>query len=164
MRIEIKILNKEFYHVQKLGGWYYDTPDYATTGSAAVDFVCTEDFELWPGETKAIHTGLAIWLGASKEPIAGLIIPRSGLGTKGLVLANTIGLIDEDYQGELIVQAWNRNAPNPMSNWENRIQLKAGDRIAQLMFVPTIRAVWNVVEEFSNKTSRGMGGFGSTGE
>lgn len=158
MKIELKILNKEFYSSDSL-------PKYATRGSAAVDLVSIEDIIIHPGETKAIFTGLAVWIASSKEAypgwqydmgVAGLIIPRSGLGTKGLVLANTIGVIDEDYQGEIIAQAWNRDR-------NNLIELRAGERIAQLMFVPVGKAEWVVVDEFSEPTERGEGGFGSTG-
>lgn len=193
MKIEIKILNKEFYkrsNEQNLSyppKDIYDLPSYATLGSAAMDLICTEDVIIYPGETTAIPTGIAIWIGSStynkrdeisfNNNIAALIIPRSGLGTKGLVLANTIGLIDEDYQGELIVQAWNRNESNTSEEpfslkgdivfetcevEHNCIELKAGDRFAQLMFVPIIKAQWNVVEEFSSQTERNNGGFGST--
>ncbi len=201
MKIEIKVLNKEFYKVKRsLGMSYYDLPSYATPDSAAMDLVCTEDVVLYPGETKMIPTGLAIWIGATlMKPqlvlhsqddgigsiasydqlgMEGLILPRSGLGTQGLVLANTIGLIDEDYQGELKVSAWNRNTENPKvtdfllngsetvkyfaEGLRSNIELKAGDRFAQLMFIPIIKAQWQVVDGFSNKTIRGDGGFGST--
>ncbi len=158
MRIELKILNKEFYAVHKLGGSYYDYPDYQTTGSAAIDLVCTEDITIRPGETGMISTGLAIWIGSNLQEVAGLILPRSGLGSKGLVLANTIGLIDEDYQGEIKIAAHNRTFAFP-----ELFALKAGDRIAQLMFVPIIKAQFKVVDEFSNTTARGEGGFGHTG-
>jgi len=175
MKIELKVLNKEFYRVDKLGGSYYDYPDYQTDGAAAIDLVCTEDVTIYPGETKMIPTGLAVWIGSDKHSTsffnyAGLIIPRSGLGTKGLVLANLVGLIDEDYQGELIVSAWNRNTVTYSKMLDgaciinhNVTQLAAGDRFAQLMFVPVVRAQFNVVDEFSSSTNRGEGNFGSTG-
>lgn len=181
MKIEIKILNKEFYYHPNSDA--FDPPSYATPGSAGMDLVCTEDITIYPGEVKAIHTGLAIWLGSynknaqylHNQHMAALILPKSGLGTKGLILANTVGLIDEDYQGELIVQAWNRLDMNQYkqigsdgscvvrANFDNEIKLKAGDKFAQLMFVPVIKAQWDVVEEFSSETERGQGGFGSTG-
>lgn len=174
MDIEIKILNKEFYHKQSPHGKqiYYNAnlPYYATPGSAAMDLVATKDYTIHPGERVMIGTGLAIWLGSAdkkylaggfqyNEPVssAALILPRSGLGTRGLVLANTVGLIDEDYQGELMVSAWN-------STFCVRIEIKAGDRFAQLMFVPIVKTQWQVVQEFSDKTERGEGGFSSTGE
>jgi dUTP pyrophosphatase len=205
MNIELKILNKEFYRdyenetTKKIE---YCLPKYATRGSAGIDLLTTEDVTIYPGEVKAIHTGLAIWISTWKrrydvwkemaisftspegrkedEPIdiAGVISPRSGLGTKGLVLANLTGWIDEDYQGELIIQAWNRNneyktvdkysneGPWQEIEWntENKIELKAGDRIAQLVFIPIIKAQWELVEEFSEETKRGTGGFGHTGD
>lgn len=166
MNIEIKILNKEFYSEQ-------DLPKYQTDGSAALDLVCTENLTICPGETRQIKTGLAVWIGSKRTQenkwlwynspeitIAGIIVPRSGLGTKGLVLANTIGVIDEDYQGEIILTAWNRLKPDYPDKFFN---LKAGDRIAQLMFMPVVKTKWQVVDEFSDTTQRGIGGFGSTG-
>lgn len=184
MRIEMKILNKEFYwdgqeHLCN-GAINFKIPAYATLGSAAIDLVCTEDLTIYPGETKMIPTGLAIWIGSEnyKTPrnrigynygIAGLILPRSGLGTKGLILANTVGLIDEDYQGELMVSAWNRNNKDEADFIDGeyvpkKIKLKAGDRFAQLVFMPFIKAQFDIVEEFSNETERGAGGFGHTGD
>lgn len=162
MKIETKVLNKEFYNVESL-------PSYQTSGAVAMDLVCTEDVEISPGEVVAIHTGLAIWIASGTQtPVVGLILPRSSLGTKGLVLANTIGVIDGDYQGELIVQAWNRLSPSHfVSQWHsfeaNKIKLQAGDRFAQLMFVPVIKPECRVVDDFSNTTERGTGAFGSTG-
>lgn len=185
MRIEMKILNKEFYSnnnhsysesdCNKLCLAGYDKiPQYTTAGSAAIDLVCTEDLTIMPGETKMIPTGLAIHIGSNKHPTsffdyAGLILPRSGLGTKGLILANTIGLVDEDYQGQLMVSAWNRLDPEYTDiDYEtmeigNAIELKAGDRFAQLLFLPVIKASFEIVEDFSNCTKRGQNGFGSTG-
>ncbi len=195
MKIQLKVLNKEFYqhHRRIYGGCevdeYIGLPAYATSGSAAIDLVCTEDVTIYPGGTKAIHTGLAIWIGGD---VAALILPRSGLGTKGLVLANTglalantAGLIDKDYQGELIVQMWNRNESigwesfyedeEAKTGWlgkeifdkndskDNAITIKAGERFAQLMFIPVVKAQFVVVEEFSETSARGDGGFGSTG-
>lgn len=186
MKIELKILNKEFYKkgFKSTGGedlieYHTHLPSYATKGSAAIDLVCTEDLTIYPGETKMIPTGLAIWIGSNKITcgaidacIAGLILPRSGLGTKGLILANTIGVIDADYQGELMVSAWNRNISKIWGGkkgvnedtYIKPLELKTGNRFAQLMFVPVVKAQWEVVAEFSNKTDRGNGGFGSTGE
>lgn len=162
MKIQIKVLNKEFYSDRLL-------PSYATSGSAGIDLVCTEDVTIYPGETKVIPTGLAIWIGSNErlagwldESVVGLIVPRSGLGTRGLILANTIGVIDEDYQGELKIAAWNRNEFD-FSPVDKSINLKAGDRVAQLMFVPILKPEWEVVEEFSKNTERGTGSFGSTG-
>lgn len=198
MKIEIKILNKEFYDtgnclLSNPPQPEYNLPKYATSGSAALDLRITEDMTLYPCETKLIPTGVAIWIGSDKESVeyredgtfyihgglsaAGLILPRSGLGTKGLVLANTVGVIDEDYQGELKIAARNRNTSKQVSagfcdgfecyEWENTnhiIKLKAGDRIAQLMFIPVIKAQWEIVEDFSSSTDRNINGFGSTGD
>lgn len=179
MKIELKILEhaKEFY-----SGGDDDLPSYATPGSAGVDLMCIEDVTVCPGEVKEIKTGLAIHIGSAwhskvyDQSIAGFIVPRSGLGFKGLILANTIGVWDDDYQGEIVIKAWNRHPKvhftgnlvhNCMKEPEfikNTIELKAGDRIAQLLFVPIIKAQWEVVDEFSNKTERGNGSFGSTGK
>lgn len=158
MNIELKVLNKEFYKGRKL-------PAYATAGSAALDLISTEDLTLCPGECKLIHTGLAIYI---KDPsVVGIINCRSGLGTKGLILANTQGWIDSDYQGEVIISALNRNnlfnhSSTDTSNGDS-LFIKAGERVAQLMFVPIIKAQFNIVEEFNEDTTRGSGGFGSTG-
>lgn len=158
MKVEIKILNKEFYKD-------YYLPQYATQGSAAVDLICCEDMTIYPGQTVNISTGLAVWIGSTKViagmtkcTFAGLVLPRSGLGTKGLILANTIGLIDEDYQGELVVKAHNRN-----TQLQGGIRILPGERFAQLMFLPIVKVEWEPVEEFSNITTRACGGFGSTG-
>lgn len=165
MKIEMKILNKGFYSEESNGMLLNPLPGYATTGSAAIDLVCTEDVTLYPGETKMIPTGLAIHIGSGKHATsfydyAGLILPRSGLGTKGLVLANTIGLIDEDYQGELVVSALNRNHAH--STADKALRLEAGARFAQLLVVPIVKAQFDIVEEFSSVTERNTGGFGST--
>lgn len=199
MKIQIKILDKEFYShdyskpnnaIWYQGDYVTDTsklPNYATPGSAAIDLVCTEDYTIYPGERVMIGTGLAIWIGSGDETNLGLakengwgiaahIIPRSGLGTRGLVLANLQGLIDADYQGELKVSAWNsNNKPDEsevmvydyparmIKNPENSIILKPGDRIAQMYFAPVIKCDWDIVEDFIENTERGYGGFGSTG-
>ena len=129
MKIEIKVLNKEFYKVDKRGGSYYDLPRYQTYGSGAMDLVCTEDVNIRPGETKMLPTGLAIWIGSGMNShninsyrkgslgyneypefvdFIGMVVPRSSYGSEGLMLANTVGIIDSDYQGELKIIAWNR--------------------------------------------------------
>lgn len=173
MKIEIKVLNENC-----------GLPQYQTSGSAAIDLVCTEDVTIFSGECKMIPTGVAIWIGSNSDGyniskmqetgdeiesyynfpenigIAGIILPRSGLGSKGLILGNTIGLIDADYQGELMVSAWNRNGIS--TGDQETFKLNKGDRFAQLMFIPVIKAQWEVVKEFSNMTDRGQGGFGST--
>lgn len=155
MSIELKILNKVFYEE-------YSLPHYATSGSAGIDLVTTRALTIFPGDIIPIPTGLSMHIGSECDNLMGVVVPRSGLGTKGLVLANTIGIIDEDYQGEIIIQAWNKSSATWISN--EPIVLKAGDRIAQLIFVPVMKARFSIVEEFTNKTSRGDGGFGSTGK
>jgi dUTP pyrophosphatase len=131
-------------------------PAYATTGSAGLDLrACiAEPLTIEPGTTHLIPTGLAIHLADSGY--AAMILPRSGLGHKhGIVLGNLVGLIDSDYQGELMVSTWNRGSTafvlNPM------------DRLAQLVIVPVLQVGFNVVTEFDS-SDRGEGGFGSTGK
>lgn len=128
-------------------------PKYETSGAAAVDLRAVECVWVRPGEVKAVRTGLYL---ALPEGVAGIILPRSGLGNRGLVLGNLTGLIDSDYRGELIISAWNRNMNG------KSIHIEEGSRCAQLMFVPYIRAQLNRVDELS-ETARGAGGFGSTG-
>ena len=151
MQIELKILNKEFYRDRNL-------PQFATDGAAAIDLICTKDLYIADGEVKLIHTGLAIHI--CNPSVAALILPRSGLGSKGLILGNTVGLIDSDYQGELLVSAWNRQKETNLGG----IFLTAGDRFAQLMFVPVFRPKFKLVEEFTSNSKRGNGGFGSSGK
>lgn len=131
-------------------------PAYATAGSAGLDLrACiNEALHIQPGTTHLIPTGLAIHL--ADPAYAAMILPRSGLGHKhGIVLGNLVGLIDSDYQGELMVSTWNRASTefilNPM------------DRLAQLVIVPVLQVGFNVVDEFDS-SSRGAGGFGSTGK
>ena len=131
-------------------------PAYATAGSAGLDLrACiNEALHIQPGTTHLIPTGLAIHL--ADPAYAAMILPRSGLGHKhGIVLGNLVGLIDSDYQGELMVSTWNRGSTefvlNPM------------DRLAQLVIVPVLQVSFNVVDEFDS-SSRGAGGFGSTGK
>ena len=132
-------------------------PVYASDGANACDLVaCLDQPEkIYPGETKKIRTGLAIHIKDFRY--GGFILPRSGLSTKhGIKLANTIGLIDSDYQGEIIVALVNEGSdPFPIAPL---------DRIAQLVIMPTLRARFNVVNDFSAVTERGDGGFGSTGK
>jgi dUTP pyrophosphatase len=150
MLVEVKVLDKEFYGDVGL-------PKYQTSGSAAIDLHALECITLGPGEQKVLGTGLAIWIGKGAMDVAGVVVPRSGLGKRGLVLANTVGVIDSDYQGEVKIVAWNRTG-------EDVIPIQRGDRIAQLMFTPIVKPQWLMVDEFSNKTARGVGGFGSTGD
>ncbi|MDO9006642.1 MAG: dUTP diphosphatase [Thiobacillus sp.] len=130
-------------------------PQYATAGSAGLDLRACIDAPvmLQPGETRLIPTGLAIHL--SDPDYAALILPRSGLGHKhGIVLGNLVGLIDSDYQGQLMVSAWNRS--------QQAFELTPLERLAQLVIVPVMQAEFNVVEDFET-SQRGEGGFGSTG-
>ncbi len=130
-------------------------PAYATPGSAGLDLRACLDapLVLQPGQVELVPTGLAVHIG---DPgLAALLLPRSGLGHKqGLVLGNLVGLIDSDYQGPLMVSAWNRgSAP---------VTINPLDRIAQLVIVPVVQAHFRVVEQFGT-SERGTGGFGSTG-
>ena len=131
-------------------------PAYATAGSAGLDLrACiNEALHIQPGTTHLIPTGLAIHL--ADPAYAAMILPRSGLGHKhGIVLGNLVGLIDSDYQGELMVSTWNRG--------NTEFVLKPMDRLAQLVIVPVLQVGFNVVDEFDS-SSRGAGGFGSTGK
>ena len=130
-------------------------PSYATPGSAGLDLrACiTEPLVIEPGETRLVPTGLAIHI--ADPGYAALNLPRSGLGHKhGIVLGNLIGLIDSDYQGQLMVSTWNRG--------DKAFTLNPLDRLAQLVIVPILQVGFNVVDEFGEST-RGTGGFGSTG-
>ncbi|MBN8764107.1 MAG: dUTP diphosphatase [Thiobacillus sp.] len=130
-------------------------PHYATPGSAGLDLRACIDapIMLAPGETRLIPTGLAIHL--ADPGYAALILPRSGLGHKhGIVLGNLVGLIDSDYQGQLMVSVWNRG--------QQRFELTPMERLAQLVIVPVMQAEFNIVEAFAD-SQRGEGGFGSTG-
>ncbi len=130
-------------------------PSYATPGSAGLDLrACiSEPIDIAPGQTLLIPTGIAIHV--ADPGYCAIILPRSGLGHKhGIVLGNLVGLIDSDYQGQLMVSTWNRGQQN--------FQICAMDRLAQLVIVPIAQVEWEVVKEFSTST-RGTGGFGSTG-
>ena len=130
-------------------------PHYATDGSAGLDLraMVKEPLTLEPGQTELLPTGMAIHI--SDPGYAGMILPRSGLGHKhGIVLGNLVGLIDSDYQGELMVSCWNRgNQP---------FTVEPGERIAQLVIVPVMQVQLEQVETFAN-TERGSGGFGHSG-
>ncbi len=130
-------------------------PEYSTTGSAGMDLrACIESpMVLNPGETQLVNTGLAIYIGNSNY--AAVILPRSGLGHKhGIVLGNLVGLIDSDYQGELLISCWNRGV--------DRFTINPGERIAQLVIVPVVQMQLQIVEDFS-QSDRGSDGFGSSG-
>ena len=146
MKIDLKILDERVRD---------NLPKTATAGSAGVDLraLVDETVVINPGDTYLVKTGLAIHIG---DPgYAALILPRSGLGhKKGIVLGNLVGLIDSDYQGELMVSVWNRG--------KESFELKPMERIAQLMVVPVVQPEFNIVESFE-ASERASGGFGSTG-
>ena len=138
-----------------LGQLLLDEPTYATSGSAGLDLrACLDDaVELAPGATTLLPTGLAIHI--ADPSLAAVILPRSGLGHKhGVVLGNLVGLIDSDYQGQLMVSVWNRG--------QQSFIIEPGERIAQMVFVPVVQAEFNLVESF-DATDRGEGGFGHSG-
>ncbi|KAA3629406.1 MAG: dUTP diphosphatase [Proteobacteria bacterium] len=147
-KIEVKILDGRI-------GTDLPLPAYATDGSAGLDLrACLEEpLLLAAGETQLIPTGIAIHIGDPN--LAAVILPRSGLGHKhGIVLGNLVGLIDSDYQGQLFVSCWNRG--------HNSFTIEIGERIAQLVFVPVVRAEFEVVDDFE-ESHRGSGGFGHSG-
>lgn len=147
-RLQVKVLDQRI-------GRDYPLPSYATEGSAGLDLraLLDEPLTIKPGETVLIRTGLAIYIGDPN--LAGLILPRSGLGHKhGIVLGNLVGLIDADYQGELMVSCWNRG--------QDVFVMQPGERLAQYVLVPVVQAEFEVVEAFQ-ASSRGAGGFGSSG-
>ena len=146
MKMDVKILDARLRD---------QLPHYATTGSAGLDLRACIDapVTLAPGETQLIPTGMAVHL--ADPGYAALILPRSGLGHKhGIVLGNLVGLIDSDYQGQLMVSAWNRG--------QQPFELTPMARLAQLVIVPVVQAEFNVVDDFET-SQRGEGGFGSTG-
>jgi dUTP pyrophosphatase len=147
-RIQLKVLDPRL-------GRDLPLPAYATDGSAGLDLraVLDEALTLEPGKTSLLHTGLAIHI--ADPGLAAVILPRSGLGHKhGIVLGNLVGLIDSDYQGELMVSCWNRG--------QTAFTIEPGERIAQLVIVPVVRADFEIVAEF-DASQRGTGGFGHTG-
>lgn len=146
MKIDIKIINPALRN---------QLPTYATSGSAGLDLRAAIEHAvtLEPGQTTLIPTGLAIHL--DNPHYAALILPRSGLGHKhGIVLGNLVGLIDSDYQGELMISTWNRG--------QSAFTIEPFERIAQLVIVPVVQAEFNWVNDF-DASERGAGGFGSTG-
>ncbi len=147
-RIQVKIMNP-------LIGDKIEMPRYATPGSAGMDLrAClTEPLTIEPGQTQLIGTGIAIHV--ADPGLAAIVLPRSGLGHKhGIVLGNLVGLIDSDYQGELMISCWNRGSAV--------YTVQPGERIAQLVIVPVVQAQFAVVDEFS-ASERGTGGFGHSG-
>ena len=147
MKIDVKIIDPRLHD---------QLPDYATPGSAGLDLrAClAEALTLQPNAWPLVPTGIAIHL--ADAGFAALILPRSGLGHKhGIVLGNLVGLIDSDYQGQLMVSAWNRSSV--------AFTIEPMERIAQLVIVPVVQAQFNVVSEFP-ASQRGEGGYGSTGK
>lgn len=147
-KVAVKILDSRI-------GDTFPLPSYATEGSAGMDLraLLDEALVIEPGTTHLVRTGLAIHL--ADPSLAGIVLPRSGLGHKhGIVLGNLVGLIDSDYQGELMISVWNRG--------QTRFSLEPGERLAQYVIVPVIQAELEVVEDFA-ATERGTGGFGSSG-
>ena len=146
--IQVKILDPRL-------GTEFDIPNYATVGSAGMDLRACVDSKtiIAAGETVLLPTGMSIYI--ADPSMAAVILPRSGLGHKhGIVLGNLTGLIDSDYQGPLMVSMWNRS--------DREFIVEAGDRIAQLVFVPIVQAEFEIVDEFQ-VSARAEGGFGHTG-
>ena len=149
MKVQVKVLDSRL-------GTEWPMPTYATAGSAGLDLrACVDSTTvIEPGQTVLVKTGLAIYI--QDTGFAGMILPRSGLGHKhGIVLGNLVGLIDSDYQGELMVSVWNRS--------QTAFSLEPGERLAQYVLVPVVQAEFEQVEEFV-ATGRGAGGFGHTGK
>jgi len=147
-RVELKILDERI-------GKEIPLPQRGTAGSAGVDLRACLDrpLTLEPGDCRLIPTGIAIHL--ADPGLAAVILPRSGLGHKhGIVLGNLVGLIDSDYQGELMISCWNRG--------REPFAIEPGERIAQLVVVPVVQAEFEIVERFA-ESERGAGGFGHTG-
>ncbi|WP_151781874.1 dUTP diphosphatase [Acinetobacter nosocomialis] len=149
MKVQVKLLDPRL-------GKEWPLPSYATAGSAGLDLrACLDEaIDIEPGQTVLVKTGMAIYI--HDVNFAGLILPRSGLGHKhGIFLGNLVGLIDSDYQGELMVSVWNRG--------QTTFRLEPGERLAQYVLVPVVQAEFEQVEEFE-ETLRGAGGFGHTGK
>ena len=147
MQVDIKILDERLREAM---------PAYATPGSAGLDLrAClTEPLTLAPNAWQLVPTGMAVYL--ADPHYAAMILPRSGMGHKhGIVLGNLVGLIDSDYQGQLMVSAWNRT--------DVTFTIEPMERIAQLVIVPVVQASFNVVNEFADVSQRATGGYGSTG-
>ena len=149
--VQVKILNPKIGNDEK-----FPMPTRATDGSAGIDLRACIDapITIKAGETQLIGTGMAIYI--ADPSYAGIILPRSGLGHKhGIVLGNLVGLIDADYQGELMVSIWNRS--------DSDFVLNPAERMAQYMVVPVMRPEFEIVEEFNELSVRGSGGFGHSG-
>ena len=147
-KLQVKVLDSRL-------GSQFDLPQRATAGSAGIDLraMVEQPLTLAPGDCELLPTGLSIHI--ADPNLAGMILPRSGLGHKhGIVLGNLVGLIDSDYQGPLMVSAWNRGSKD--------FVIEPGERIAQFVLVPVVAAELEVVDAF-DASERGVGGFGSTG-
>lgn len=149
MKVQVKVIDPRM-------GQQWALPNYATSGSAGLDLrACLDEaITIEAGQTVLVKTGLAIYI---EDPhFAGLILPRSGLGHKhGIVLGNLVGLIDSDYQGELMISVWNRG--------QSAFVLEPGERLAQYVVVPVQQVQFDLVENFV-ESARGAGGFGHTGQ
>jgi len=148
MKLDVKILDARLHQAM---------PQYATAGSAGLDLRACLDapLSLAPNAWHLVPTGMAIHL--ADPGYAALLLPRSGLGHKhGIVLGNLVGLIDSDYQGQLMVSCWNRS--------DTPFTIEPMERIAQMVIVPVVQAQFNLVQEFADVTARGAGGYGSTGQ
>lgn len=148
LKLQLKILDSRI-------GTTWPLPHHATSGAAGIDLRACLDapLVLHPGDTALIKTGISIYI--ADPHFAGLILPRSGLGHKhGIVLGNLVGLIDSDYQGELMVSVWNRG--------HSAFTMQPGERMAQYVLVPVVQAQFDIVAEFE-ESERGGGGFGHTG-
>lgn len=151
MKVELKVLD------ERVRAW--GLPRYQSEMAAAVDLhACLDATLALAPQSAAVLVPAGIALHIADPGIAAIIVPRSGLGNKGLVLGNLVGVLDADYTGQVMISVWNRNAPGSPP-----IAIEPGDRIAQLMFVPVVRPAFEVVDEFSALSVRGAGGFGSTG-
>lgn len=148
LKLQLKILDSRI-------GTTWPLPHHATSGAAGIDLrACLDEpLVLHPGDTALIKTGISIYI--ANPQFAGLILPRSGLGHKhGIVLGNLVGLIDSDYQGELMVSVWNRG--------HSAFTMQPGERMAQYVLVPVVQVQFDIVAEFE-ESERGGGGFGHTG-
>ena len=147
--IDLKIIDSRI-------GDTFEMPDYQTTGSAGIDLLACidEPLTIEPGQTELIPSGIAVYI---RDPsLAAVLLPRSGLGhKKGLVLGNLVGLIDSDYQGQVLISCWNRGKENCL--------IEPGMRLAQMVFLPVEQVNFNLVNSF-DESDRGEGGFGHTGE
>ena len=145
--LQLKILDARI-------GTLWPLPSYATVASAGIDLrACiTQELTLAPGETAMVSAGIAVYLHDAN--FAAVLLPRSGLGAKGLVLGNLVGLIDADYQGPINMACWNRSS--------TAFTIQPGDRVAQLVVLPIARVAFQIVDDFV-ATERGNGGYGHTG-